>query len=49
MKLMATWPRSVEACSKAQEPHRITIFLNDLAGATAFILGKREMRMKNKE
>ena len=33
MKLMAKWPRFVEAAAKAHEPHRITIFLNDLAGA----------------
>ena len=33
MKLMAKWPRFVEAAAKAHEPHRITIFLNNLAGA----------------
>jgi len=33
LKLLASWPRFVEAAAKAQEPHRITIFLNDLASA----------------
>ena len=33
MKLMAKWPRFVEAAANAQEPHRITIFLNDLSSS----------------
>jgi len=33
MKLMAKWPRFIESAAKAQEPHRITIFLNDLSSA----------------
>ena len=33
MKYLARWPRFVKAAAKAQEPHRITIFLNDLASA----------------
>ena len=33
IKLIAKWPRQVEAAAKANEPHRITFYLNDLASA----------------
>lgn len=31
IRLMANWPRAVEAAAQAQEPHRIAYYLNDLA------------------
>jgi arginyl-tRNA synthetase len=31
MRLMAEWPRLIEAAAKEHEPHRITYFLYDLA------------------
>ena len=33
IKLISKWPRQVEAAAKANEPHRITFYLNELAGA----------------
>lgn len=33
IKLIAKWPRYVESAAKANEPHRITFYLNDLASA----------------
>ena len=33
IKLISKWPRQVEAAAKANEPHRITFYLNDLASA----------------
>ena len=33
VKLMAQWPRTVEAAAIAHEPHRIAFFLGDLAAA----------------
>jgi arginyl-tRNA synthetase len=33
IKAMAAWPRMVEQAAEAHEPHRIAIFLNDLASA----------------
>ena len=30
IKIIAKWPRQVEAAAKANEPHRITFYLNDL-------------------
>ena len=33
VRLMATWPRTVEAAALAHEPHRIAFFLGDLASA----------------
>tara|TARA_B000000437_G_scaffold1662_1_gene1389 strand:- start:807 stop:2540 length:1734 start_codon:yes stop_codon:yes gene_type:complete len=33
IKLISKWPRQVEAATKANEPHRITFYLNELAGA----------------
>ncbi len=33
IKLISKWPRQVEAAARANEPHRITFYLNDLAGA----------------
>ena len=30
IKIIAKWPRHVEAAAKANEPHRITFYLNDL-------------------
>jgi len=33
IRLISKWPRQVEAAAKANEPHRITFYLNDLAGA----------------
>src|SRR3984957_12383654 len=32
IRLLATWPRTVEASAVAREPHRIAFFLYDLAG-----------------
>ncbi len=48
MKLMAKWPRFVEAAAKAQEPHRITIFLNDLASAfhASWSKGNEDSKMR---
>ena len=31
IRLMAGWPRHVEAAAEAHEPHRIAIYLHDLA------------------
>ncbi|NQV98786.1 MAG: arginine--tRNA ligase [Rhodospirillales bacterium] len=31
IRIMANWPRTVEAAATAQEPHRIAYYLNDLA------------------
>jgi arginyl-tRNA synthetase len=33
VKLMANWPRVVEAAAEAREPHRIAFYLQDLAAA----------------
>ena len=33
IRLISKWPRQVEAAAKANEPHRITFYLNDLASA----------------
>ena len=33
IKIMAGWPRLVEAAAKAQEPHRIAFYLQELAAA----------------
>jgi arginyl-tRNA synthetase len=33
VKLMANWPRTVEAAAEAREPHRIAFYLYDLAAA----------------
>ena len=33
IKLISQWPRQVEAAARANEPHRITFYLNDLASA----------------
>ena len=33
IKLIADWPRQVEAAAVAYEPHRIIVYLNDLASA----------------
>ena len=33
IKLMASWPRQVEAAAEAHEPHRIAFYLSDLAAA----------------
>lgn len=33
IRLMASWPRIVEAAAEAQEPHRIAFYLHDLAAA----------------
>ena len=33
IKIISKWPRQVEAAAKANEPHRITFYLNDLASA----------------
>jgi len=33
LKIIAKWPRQVEAAAKANEPHRITFYLNDLVAA----------------
>ena len=33
IKLISKWPRQVEAAARANEPHRITFYLNELAGA----------------
>ncbi len=33
IKIVSKWPRQVEAAAKANEPHRITFYLNDLASA----------------
>jgi arginyl-tRNA synthetase len=33
IRLIAQWPRQVEAAASAHEPHRIAFYLNDLAGA----------------
>ena len=33
IKLMASWPRLIEASAIAKEPHRIAFYLNDLASA----------------
>ena len=33
IRIISKWPRQVEAAAKANEPHRITFYLNDLASA----------------
>ncbi|MBU6475135.1 MAG: arginine--tRNA ligase [Alphaproteobacteria bacterium] len=33
VRLMAGWPRHVEAAAEAHEPHRVTFYLHDLAAA----------------
>ena len=33
IRLIAQWPRQVEAAATAHEPHRLAFYLNDLAGA----------------
>lgn len=33
IKLIAKWPRQVEAAAKANEPHRVTFYLYDMASA----------------
>jgi arginyl-tRNA synthetase len=33
IKLMANWPRTVEAAAEAREPHRVAFYLHDLAAA----------------
>ena len=33
IKLLASWPRQIEAAAEAHEPHRLAFFLNDLAAA----------------
>ena len=33
VKLIAAWPRTVEAAAAAHEPHRLAFYLQDLAGA----------------
>jgi arginyl-tRNA synthetase len=33
IKLLAAWPRQVEAAAEAHEPHRLAFYLYDLAGA----------------
>lgn len=33
MKLLLTWPRTVEAAAEAHEPHRIAFYLGDVAAA----------------
>ena len=33
MRLMASWPRMVEAAAEAHEPHRIAFYLSELASA----------------
>jgi len=33
IRMMASWPRQVEAAAEAHEPHRIAFYLQDLAAA----------------
>ncbi len=33
IKLLAGWPRAVEAAAEAKEPHRIAFFLTDFAAS----------------
>ena len=33
IRLLASWPRRIEAAAEAHEPHRLAFFLNDLAAA----------------
>ena len=33
IKLLAAWPRTVEAAAEAHEPHRLAFYLNDVAAA----------------
>ena len=33
IRLLASWPRQIEAAAEAHEPHRLAFFLNDLAAA----------------
>jgi arginyl-tRNA synthetase len=48
IKLIAKWPRQVEAAAKANEPHRITFYLNDLAGAfhSSWSLGNENPKLR---
>jgi len=32
VRMMASWPRAVEAAAEAHEPHRVAFYLHDLAG-----------------
>jgi arginyl-tRNA synthetase len=33
IKLLAAWPRTIEAAAEAHEPHRLAFYLNDVAAA----------------
>ncbi|MBH87600.1 MAG: arginine--tRNA ligase [Pelagibacterales bacterium] len=48
IKLIAKWPRQVEAAAKANEPHRITFYLNDLASAfhSSWSLGNEDPSLR---
>jgi arginyl-tRNA synthetase len=48
IKLLAAWPRQVEAAAEAHEPHRLAFYLYDLAAAfhALWTKGKEEARLR---
>jgi len=48
IRLMASWPRIVETAAAAHEPHRVAIFLNDLASGfhQLWNRGKEDVAMR---
>jgi arginyl-tRNA synthetase len=48
IKLLAAWPRQVEAAAEAQEPHRLAFYLYDLAAAFhgLWTKGKEEPQLR---
>lgn len=48
IKLIAKWPRQVEAAAKANEPHRVTFYLYDMASAfhSLWSLGNEDPKLR---
>ena len=48
IKMLAQWPRIVEAAAQTQEPHRVVYYLNDLAGCfhSLWTRGKEETQLR---
>lgn len=47
MKMMARYPEMLEGAAKALEPHRVTFYLNDLAGAFHSYYNKNKVMTDN--
>jgi Arginyl-tRNA synthetase len=49
IKLMARYPEVIEGAAKSLEPHRLTFYLNELAGVFHSYYNKNKVISDNKE